>query len=207
MFTRASSEERLRIAVRNAERVYILKEERPPFEAADSFEWKQGSWDPRTVGLSIDSTITTTQSVLRLTKEMKELKRNPVKHCRAAPRADNIFEWTAVINGPKNTVYEGGTFFVQMFVPPTYPFNSPKVQFLTRIYHCNINRHGVINIDILRDRWSSSMTIARILQEIIALLYDCKPENALLENVAEQYVNNRKEFDATARVWTLRFAQ
>lgn len=58
---------------------------------------------------------------------MKELKKNPVKHCRAAPRADNIHEWTAVINGPENTVYEGGTFFVQMFVPPTYPFNSPKV--------------------------------------------------------------------------------
>lgn len=62
---------------------------------------------------------------------MKELKRNPVKHCRAAPRADNIHEWTAVINGPENTVYEGGTFFVQMFVPPTYPFNSPKVFFIT----------------------------------------------------------------------------
>ncbi|KAM3721524.1 Ubiquitin-conjugating enzyme E2 [Dirofilaria immitis] len=195
MFTRASSEERLRMAVRNAERVYILKEERPSFEVAGNFEWKQGSWDPRTVGLSTDSTI------------MKELKRNPVKHCRAAPRADNIYEWTAVINGPENTVYEGGTFFVQMFVPSTYPFNSPKVQFLTRIYHCNINRHGVVNIDILRDRWSSSMTIATILQEIVALLHNCKPENALLENVAEQYMNNRKEFDATARVWTSRFAQ
>lgn len=194
------------MAIQNAERVYILRDERPPFEAAGEFEWKQGCWDPRTVGLSIDATPTTARSVLRLIKEMKELKRNPVKYCRAAPRADNIHEWTAVINGPENTVYEGGTFFVQMFVPPTYPFNSPKVQFLTRIYHCNINRHGVVNIGILRDRWSSSMTIARILQEIVGLLYDCKPENALLENVAEQYVNNRKAFDAIARVWTLRFA-
>ncbi|KAL3998024.1 Ubiquitin-conjugating enzyme family protein [Acanthocheilonema viteae] len=207
MFTRVSSEERFRMAVRNAERVYILREEQSPFEAAGNFEWKQGCWDPRTVGLSIDSTLTSARSVLRLTKEMKELRKNPVKHCRAAPRADNIHEWTAVINGPENTVYEGGTFFVQMFIPPTYPFNSPKVQFLTRIYHCNINRHGIINIDILRGHWSSSMTIARILQEIVALLCDCKPENALLENIAEQYVNNRKEFDATARVWTLRFAQ
>lgn len=60
---------------------------------------------------------------------MKELEISPVKHCRAAPRSDNIHEWTAVINGPDNTVYEGGTFFVQIFVPPTYPFFSPKVIF------------------------------------------------------------------------------
>lgn len=36
MFTRASNEERIRMAVRNAERVYILREQRPPFEAAVS---------------------------------------------------------------------------------------------------------------------------------------------------------------------------
>lgn len=35
-----------------------------------NFEWKQGCWDPRAVGLSIDSTPINARSVLRLTKEV-----------------------------------------------------------------------------------------------------------------------------------------
>ncbi|VDN05512.1 unnamed protein product [Thelazia callipaeda] len=214
MFMRASSVERQRLADRDVERVCILKDECSTLEAANSFDWEKDGWDPRMVGLLSDSLVTSSvQSVRRLTKEMRQLRINPVKYCLAAPSADNIYKWTAVIDGPKDTVYEGGTFFLEITVPSSYPFNPPKyyedslqVQFLTRIYHCNINRHGVVDIDVLRDRWSSSMTISTILEEVVALLYECKPENALLPNIAEQYCNNRREFDVTARLWTLRFA-
>lgn len=61
--------------------------------------------------------------------QMDEVKKNPVKHCRAAPKGDNIHEWIAVIEGPEDTVYEGGTFFVELLVPLNYPFEPPKVYF------------------------------------------------------------------------------
>lgn len=64
----------------------------------------------------------------RLLKEIDHLKKHPLTGCTAAPREENILMWTAVIEGPPNTVYEGGTFFVELSFAEDYPFVAPKVR-------------------------------------------------------------------------------
>ena len=43
------------------------------------------------------------------------------------------------ITGPEGTPYEGGVFDVDILIPREYPFEPPKMKFITRIWHPNIS--------------------------------------------------------------------
>ncbi|KAH7728725.1 ubiquitin-conjugating enzyme E2 E2 [Aphelenchoides avenae] len=153
------------------------------------------------------ATATSSIAARRLLKEIEHLKKHPLTGCSAAPREENILQWTAVIEGPPNTVYEGGTFFVELIFSEEYPFIAPKVSFLTRIYHCNINSQGKVCVDRISSGWNSAMTISTVLQSIVSLLYSCNPRDALVSSIAEQYVKEPEEYEKMARIWTQRYAR
>ena len=45
-------------------------------------------------------------------------------------------------------------FFVEIGIPPGYPFVPPKMRFLTQIWHPNVSSQtGAICLDILKDAW------------------------------------------------------
>ena len=45
----------------------------------------------------------------------------------------------SIISGPPDTPYEGGIFLIDIKIPETYPFNPPKMRFITKIWHPNIS--------------------------------------------------------------------
>jgi ubiquitin-protein ligase len=152
-------------------------------------------------------TVATSIASSRLLKEIDQLKRHPLTGCTAAPHEDNILQWTAAIEGPPSTVYEGGTFFVELQFTDEYPFVAPKIAFLTRIYHCNINSQGKVCMDRTSSSWKSTMTISTVLESLISLLYACNPEDALVTSIAEQYMKEPAEYEKMARIWTERYAR
>ena len=55
-------------------------------------------------------------------------------HClkiqiNASPEADNILQWTAVICGPDETPWEGGTFPLSVTFTEEFPNKPPNVHF------------------------------------------------------------------------------
>ena len=143
---------------------------------------------------------------LRITRELENLTKDPPANCSAGPDDEDIFRWSATLMGPDNSVYEGGVFKLQIEFPSDYPFKPPKVKFLTRIYHPNINMGGGICLDILKDQWSPALTISKVLLSICSLLDDPNPDDPLMPDIADQYKESRLEFDLQARKWTQLYA-
>jgi len=81
----------------------------------------------------------------------------------------------------------GGVFDLELFLPDDYPMTPPKIRFLTKIYHPNIDRLGRICLDVLKNNWSPALQIRTILLSIQALLGAPNPEDPLNEAVARQW--------------------
>ena len=142
----------------------------------------------------------------RITKELAELAKDPPANCSAGPIDDDLYHWQATIVGPSDSSYQGGLFFLNIHFPVDYPFKPPKLTFITKIYHPNINSNGGICLDILKDQWSPALTISKVLLSISSLLTDPNPDDPLVPDIANLFKADRKKYNDNAREWTRKFA-
>ncbi|KAK4802859.1 hypothetical protein SAY86_001062 [Trapa natans] len=124
----------------------------------------------------------------------------------ASPSEDNMRYFNVMILGPTQSPYEGGVFKLELFLPEEYPMAAPKVRFLTKIYHPNIDKLGRICLDILKDKWSPALQIRTVLLSIQALLSAPNPDDPLSENIAKHWKTNEAEAVETAKEWTRLYA-
>ncbi|XP_067934223.1 ubiquitin-conjugating enzyme E2 N [Watersipora subatra] len=138
----------------------------------------------------------------RIVKETQRLMAEPVPGIQAVPDEANARYFKVVVAGPKDSPYEGGIFNLELFLPEEYPMAPPKVRFMTKIYHPNIDKLGRICLDILKDKWSPALQIRTVLLSIQALLSAPNPDDPLANDVAEQWKANEAQAIRTAREWT-----
>ena len=142
----------------------------------------------------------------RINKELQDLAKDPPANCSAGPVGDDLYQWQATIVGPSDSPYQGGLFFLDIRFPVDYPFKPPKITFVTKIYHPNINSNGGICLDILKDQWSPALTISKVLLSISSLLTDPNPNDPLVPDIANLYKSDRNKYNESAKEWTRRYA-
>ena len=127
-------------------------------------------------------------------------------------RARNLVERRTDIarardTGPSDTVYDGGIFHIDIQIGHAYPFEPPKMKFLTKVWHPNVSSaSGAICLDVLKDQWSPALTLKTALLSCQALLAAPEPSDPQDAVVAKMYMEQRETFDATAREWTKKYA-
>ncbi|GAH00214.1 unnamed protein product [marine sediment metagenome] len=145
-------------------------------------------------------------SLIRIKKELANLKRDPPANCSAGIFDNDILHWRANIMGPTDTPYAGGIFNLEIYFPGNYPFKPPNIRFLTKIYHPNIDGSGAICLDVLKENWSPALTISKVLISICSLLSDPNPDDPLVPEIADTYKEDREKYNELAKSWTECFA-
>jgi hypothetical protein len=79
----------------------------------------------------------------------------------------------------------------------------PKVRFLTRMYHPNVDKIGRICLDILKDKWSPALQIRTVLLSIQALLSAPNPDDPLANDVANHWKSDEKAALETGAIRSL----
>ena len=76
----------------------------------------------------------------RIIKETQRLLAETVPGIRAERDDSSARYFHVVIAGPQGFPFEGGTFKLELFLPEEYPLAAPKVCFVTKIYHPNVDK-------------------------------------------------------------------
>ncbi|OAE19980.1 hypothetical protein AXG93_1765s1030 [Marchantia polymorpha subsp. ruderalis] len=78
-----------------------------------------------------------TPSRKRLMRDFKRLQQDPPAGISGAPQDNNIMLWNAVIFGPDDTPWDGGTFKLTLQFTEDYPNKPPTVRFVSKMFHPN----------------------------------------------------------------------
>ncbi|KAL3140979.1 hypothetical protein ABBQ32_005500 [Trebouxia sp. C0010 RCD-2024] len=142
----------------------------------------------------------------RIIKETQRLISDPPCGIIAVPTETNLRYFKVVMQGPPQTCYDGGTFKLELVLPEDYPAVPPKVRFLTKVYHPNIDKMGRISLDTLRTRWTPAMHIRMLLLSIQRLLGYPMGEDAWNQSAARAWMDDEARAICTAREWTHKYA-
>lgn len=122
------------------------------------------------------------------------------------PIEDRLDRLLGTIRGPPDTPYRRGIFHIRLNIEGSYPFKAPKVWFLTKILHPNVDINGAICLDLLDDWWSPGLKMEKLLISIGSLLDDPNWEEPVDGEHLALFVGNRPAFEAEARRWTVLYA-
>ena len=107
---------------------------------------------------------------------------------------------TCIVNGPKDTVYENGKWKINIQFPDNYPFKSPSVGFLDKIYHPNVDfGSGSICLNVLNTAWTPIYTVEHIVDTFIPqLLTYPNPDDPLNIEAANLLNDDLESFNKKA---------
>ncbi|KAM3085703.1 hypothetical protein ACMFMG_002768 [Clarireedia jacksonii] len=172
---------------------------------------------------------TGTSAAKRMFFELRRIREAGVPFVSAAPIGDDLSRILASIEGPPETPYEGGIFWITVSVSEENPSKPPLLRFHTRVYHPNVDHKGNICADY-QERWNALpksryvkgaykdpnsqwfqettgiWSLGALLTALCALLATPDVEDPLVPEIAQVYLENYDNYCAAAKLYTQRYA-
>ena len=74
-----------------------------------------------------------------------------------------MFHWVGTVAGVADTPYSGHSYKLSIEFTADYPYKAPVIKFTTPIFHPNVDVHGNICLDILKEKWSATYSVKTVL--------------------------------------------
>ena len=110
--------------------------------------------------------------------------------------------------GPKESLYEGGNWKLHIQLPENYPYKSPSIGFVNKIYHPNVDeKSGTICLDVINQTWSPLFELKNIFEEFLPqlLLYP-NPNDPLNPDAADLLLHHKKQYEERVRKYVKLYA-
>ncbi|KAG6636760.1 ubiquitin-conjugating enzyme E2-23 kDa-like isoform X1 [Carya illinoinensis] len=110
---------------------------------------------------------------------------------------DGMQEFYVDFHGPKDSAYQGGVWRIRVDLPDAYPYKSPSVGFVNKIYHPNVDEmSGSVCLDVINQTWSPMFDLVNIFEVFIPqlLLYP-NPSDPLNGEAAALMMRDRTAYE------------
>ncbi|CBX91607.1 hypothetical protein LEMA_P071150.1 [Plenodomus lingam JN3] len=140
------------------------------------------------------------------------LNRTPLTPCRQ--------EFYVRFKGPeeKAAPFQGGLWKIHVELPDQYPYKSPSIGFVNRIFHPNIDelpqqalisgcRSGSVCLDVINQTWSPMYDMINIFEVFLPqLLRYPNPTDPLNGEAAALLMREPKSYDAKVKEYVQKYA-
>ena len=113
----------------------------------------------------------------------------------------DYFSWECGIPGPKNSLWEGGLYKINLNFPEDYPVLPPKCVFQQKLFHPNIYPSGAVCLSIINEEedWRVGLKVKDILLGIQELLANPNEKSPAQQEAYEIYCKNKEEYKRRVR--------
>ncbi|XP_062168303.1 ubiquitin-conjugating enzyme E2 4-like isoform X1 [Alnus glutinosa] len=122
---------------------------------------------------------------------------------------DGLNEFNVEFHGPKESLYEGAVWKIRVELPDAYPYKSPSIGFVNKIYHPNVDElSGSVCLDVINQSWSPMFDLLNVFEVFLPqlLLYP-NPSDPLNGDAASLMMKDRKQYDQKVKEYCERYAK